>query len=130
MIYSSKVKGPDLHNLIKEDKVNIGFSVRMFGKLKAHPTINEVVEVCTPLKPITYDVVTNPSHKSARIINFIPESYSDFNAGDNIITESNHFILSSENAHVPTSSKDILNDYLLMVLEESYGSLKTLKFNF
>jgi hypothetical protein len=129
-IYGIQVKGPDLRNIIMEDKANIGFSVRMFGKLKPHPTIQEVVEVITPLKPITYDVVTNPSHKTAHIISFIPESLSQFNAGDTLITESGNQILTLENAHIPTSSKEILNEYLMMVLQESFNNVKTLNFKF
>ena len=102
----------------------------MFGKMKKHPTIQEVVEVCTPLKPITYDVVTNPSHKSARILNFIPESASEYSSGDTLVTESSNYILSLEEAHIPRSSNDILNDYLMMVLQESFDNIKTLNFNF
>lgn len=113
-----------------EDKANIGFSVRMFGKLKQHPTIQEVVEVVSPLKPITYDVVTNPSHKSAHIISFIPESFSEFNSGDTLVTESSNQILTLENAHIPVSSKDILNEYLMMILQESFNNVKTINFRF
>lgn len=126
----SGFKGPDLRNIIMEDKANIGFSVRMFGKLKAHPSIQEVVEVVTPLKPITYDVVTNPSHKTAHIINFIPESISELDSGDTLVTESGNQILTLENAHIPISSRDILNEYLMMVLQESFNNVKTLHFKF
>ncbi len=113
-----------------EDKANIGFSVRMFGKLRQHPTIQEVVEVVSPLKAITYDVVTNPSHKGAHIISFIPESISEFNSGDTLVTESGNQILTLENAHIPVSSKDILSEYLMMVLQESFNNVKTINFRF
>lgn len=126
----SGFRGPDLYNLIKEDKANIGFSIRMFGKLKSHPTISEVVEVCSPLKAITYDVVSSPSHDNARIIKFIPESANEFCDGDCVITESGNFILGMESAHIPNSSSEIIDDYLMRVLNESYNNLKTLKFKF
>jgi hypothetical protein len=70
----SGFKGPDLRNLIKEDNVNIGFSLRMFGQLKPHSIYEGVMEVVAPLRPITYDVVSNPSHKSAKIMQFVTES--------------------------------------------------------
>jgi hypothetical protein len=48
----SGFKGPDLSNLISVDKANIGFSLRMFGRLKESDTMAGVMEVCTPLKAI------------------------------------------------------------------------------
>lgn len=124
----SGFRGPDLYSLIKEDKANIGFSVRMFGKMKPHPTIQEVSEVCTPLRAITYDVVTNPSHKNARIMEFIPESYSDYYSGDTLVTESGNYMLTLEGAHVPASSSEILNNYLSSLLNDSFENLRPLKF--
>lgn len=120
-------KGPDLYNLIKYDKANIGFSVRMFGKFKKHPTIREVNEVALPIRTVTYDVVSSPSHKTAKIIEFIPESASEFQE-DLAITESSNLFLTTENIHLPESSKDIVDDYLLMVLNESFDNLKSVRF--
>ena len=56
----SGFRGPDLRDLIVKDKANIGFSLRMFSRVEPHATLEGVMEVKTPLKPITYDVVTNP----------------------------------------------------------------------
>jgi hypothetical protein len=123
----SGFRGPDLYNLIKHDKANIGFSVRMFGRLKKHPTIQEVTEVVLPIKTITYDVVSNPSHKTARIIDFIPESANEFQE-ELLLTESSSFILSNEGAYCPTSSRELVNQYLIDLISEKFLDIKTLKF--
>jgi len=123
----SGFRGPDLYNLIKYDKANIGFSVRMFGKLQKHPTIREVTEVVLPIKTITYDVVSNPSHKTARIIDFIPESANEFQE-ESLLTESSSFVLSNENAYCPVSSRELVNQYLMDLISEKFLDIKTLKF--
>ena len=126
----SGFRGPDLYNLIAVDKADIGFSVRMFGKIKPHSTMPNVNEVVMPLKAITYDVVTTPSHSNAKIVQFLTENYNEFNDGDAIITESLNEVLLFENANAPTSSNEIVNDYLKMVLEEAFSSIKTIEFKF
>lgn len=75
-----KVKGPDLANLILRDKVNIGFSLRALGAVE--PMHDGTLMVKSPILPITYDIVTNPSHANARVMEFIPES--DCSLLDNI----------------------------------------------
>jgi hypothetical protein len=99
----------------------------MFGRLQKHPTIREVTEVVLPVKTITYDVVSNPSHKNARVIDFIPESASDFQE-DLLLTESSNFVLTSENAFCPTSSRDLINQYLIDIINEKFLDIKTLQF--
>lgn len=66
------VKGPDLYNLISKDKINIGFSLRALGGVE--PMQDGTLMVKSPIMPITYDIVSNPSHANARIMEFIPES--------------------------------------------------------
>lgn len=123
----SGFKGPDLHNLIKYDKANIGFSVRMFGKLKKHSTINEVSEVVAPIKTVTYDIVSNPSHKKARIIDFVPESANNYYE-DSILTESVLNILTCDSSYCPIPSKNIVDEYLFELVKESFRNKKTLLF--
>jgi len=65
--------GQDLYKLLVFDKVNIGFSLRALGKLIPDPT-NDRIIVSLPMEPITYDIVTNPSHADARVLEFLPES--------------------------------------------------------
>ena len=64
--------GMDFYRLLK-DKVTIGFSLRAFGGSTKSPT---GVTMVSPvgLKALTFDVVSNPSHSSAVIYEFINES--------------------------------------------------------
>jgi hypothetical protein len=124
----SSFKGPDLYNLIVKDKANIGFSVRMFGTLRKHPSLTEAIEVVSPVRVVTYDVVTNPSHKNARILQFLSESFSEFDAGSNIITESISYGLKNEKINEPKSSNNIVNEYVMMLLIEAFNNIKQLEF--
>jgi hypothetical protein len=65
--------GPQVYKSIVYDKINIGFSLRALGKLVPDPA-NQRIIVSLPMEPITYDIVTNPSHVNARILEFLPES--------------------------------------------------------
>ena len=80
-------KGQMVYSLIKEG-YNVGFSLRAFGKIVP---INEngqsylLVEKLE--KPITYDVVINPSHQSARLIE-IQENELNVSSNLELLTES------------------------------------------
>ena len=66
--------GMNLYRLLK-DKVSIGFSLRAFGSSVKSPTgVTQISPV--GLKALTFDVVSNPSHSSAVIYEFIEESTS------------------------------------------------------
>jgi len=69
-------KGLDLFALLK-DNANIGFSLRAFGPVKPDTTTNSLI-VNLPIKAITYDVVSNPSHQNARILEFLSEDINLF----------------------------------------------------
>ena len=75
-------KGPDIYKAIVYDKVNIGFSLRALGKL-IPDHVNQRIIVSLPLEPITYDIVTNPSHANARVLEFLPES-EDLNLSETL----------------------------------------------
>jgi len=64
-------KGINLYRLLK-DKVTIGFSLRAFGSSSKSPTGVTMV-TAQGLKALTFDVVSNPSHSSAVIYEFITE---------------------------------------------------------
>ncbi len=72
----SGFKGPDFANLIVRDRVNIGFSLRALGSVE--PMTDGTLMVKNPITPITYDIVSNPSHSEARILKFLPESCNDY----------------------------------------------------
>ncbi len=125
----SGFQGPSLRDLIVKDKANIGFSLRMLGSVKAHPTMEGVSLITDPIKPITYDIVTNPSHKSAKIISFIPESVGSFeNDSSDLITENEILVL--ENAHLPISSRKIVDEYLADILRQQFSTIRSFRFEF
>jgi hypothetical protein len=65
-------KGMDLYCLLK-DNVTIGSSLRAFGSTRQRS--DGVVEVLPDdIKALTYDIVSNPSHASSIILEFLPEN--------------------------------------------------------
>lgn len=83
--------GPDFYNVVAVDKADIGFSLRMFGRVRLDENtgLNHVIG---PVRPITYDIVTNPSHKTAKILEFLTEDINQFltnpNSNFSILQES------------------------------------------
>ena len=109
-------KGPDFANLITVDEANIGFSARLFAQLKPRHGTGTVMEVCGPFKAITYDTVSNPSHSSARIINFINEGVVDPEFYNCITQE---FV--SENEYYNSNSE--LRDFFVENLSDEFNKL-------
>lgn len=68
----SGFNGPEVARMLLYDKVNLGFSLRALGAVEQKP--DGTILVLEPIKPITYDLVSNPSHASARILEYLPES--------------------------------------------------------
>jgi hypothetical protein len=58
-----------------------------------------------PIRAITYDVVSNPSHQNARIMEFLPESDMSLNDQDCILAESGDLSLLESEDQI-TISKD------------------------
>jgi hypothetical protein len=111
----SGFKGPDLYNLIVKDKVDIGFSLRALGAVE---TLQDgTIMVKDPIRPITYDVVSNPSHVNARVLEFLPETASEF-IPDNMICEGemldllgkDHIAISEGDSMVIRFIDDIINE--------------------
>jgi len=40
-----------------------------------------------PIRPITYDIVSNPSHENAKVLEFLPESVNEYIPEHNVICE-------------------------------------------
>jgi hypothetical protein len=128
----SGFKGPDLRNILVEDKVPIGFSLRMFGRVKPMDNNPSIMEVTTPLKAITYDVVTNPSHSSARVMSFLTEStnYNSFIQEDEeYVAESMDDLLFENEICLPGTCKDACNSHLMSLFTESFNNVRNLRFN-
>ncbi len=81
----SGFKGPDLYNIIMKDKVDVGFSLRALGAVEQLQ--DGTIMVKDPIKPITYDVVSNPSHATAKVLEFLPENVTDFMSEHSMIYE-------------------------------------------
>jgi hypothetical protein len=130
-------KGPDLTNLIIRDKIDPGFSLRMLGNTQQHPTMENVMLVQPTLTAITYDVVTNQSHKNATIVSFLTEDYSKFIGSVDLrnmelLTESTHNEqLLMEGLQLPRSSAEILEEHMRKFITESVMNFKkNIIFNF
>ena len=129
----SSFKGPDLRLAITEDKLPIGFSLRMLSKVKPHPNFEGVNEVVGPVKPITYDAVTNPSHKSARITNIHLVNESQLLAtlqteDTNLVLEGMEELFMMENIHYPQQSSQIISEFTTYLMRDAFKRCKPLKF--
>jgi len=123
--------GPDLRDLIVKDKADIGFSLRMFSKVRPHTTLENVSEVLGPLRPVTYDVVTNPSHKKARVINLISEGtlLASLQTEDEAaVMEGMDDLMLLEGVNAPETSSEIITDYMNTLLKEAFNGMSPLKF--
>lgn len=116
--------GPDVAHLLVDDKVDIGFSLRMFGKLV---TENNITKVQKPIRPITYDIVTNPSHDAARILQFLPENIGSFvgDAGNSDLQLLEE--LAIDDIDVIDSNQSIY-DYLDQLIRESFENMHSMNF--
>jgi len=121
--------GPDLYNTIVYDKADIGFSLRMFGKVEMNESTG-MATVSKPIRPITYDSVTNPSHKTARIMQFLPENFNQFigESSDNVnlLQES---IINIDDLNI-TNHNEHIYDYLDRVVQEVFSQMGPIKFRF
>jgi len=125
----SGFKGPDLARLLLYDKAQIGFSVRMFGRVVNQNGRNYVER---PIKPITYDVVTNPSHQNATILEFLPEDVSNLQSLTNqesSLIEEACTCLTCDNVQPVSTIQEAL-DYVTTLVEEAYSSGKLIRFDF
>lgn len=121
--------GPDLYNTIMYDKADIGFSLRMFGKVVMNESTG-MATVSKPIRPITYDSVTNPSHKTAKIMKFLPENINEFvtdsDMNMDLLQES---IINIDDLNISNQNDDIF-DYLDRVVQEAFNQIGPIKFKF
>lgn len=118
----SGFKGPDLYNLIVKDRANIGFSLRMFARLVPDPS-GQYFSVEPPLRPITYDIVSNPSHVNANILEFLPEDFSMVNNMTTLVAI-NESECPIEDIRLPIND---FNLYLREVIENAYYKNRVLR---
>lgn len=115
--------GPDLAKMLLYDKVNIGFSLRALGAVE--PQRDGSLLVTQPIKAITYDVVTNPSHANARVLEFLPESDSSlFDLSSQLICESEDILTLNED-HITICENGVcsmrfINDVITESFEDAF----------
>lgn len=123
----SGFKGPDLYNIIVNDRAKIGFSIRLFARI-VKDEISGRMYVRKPLRPITYDIVTNPSHKTASVLEFLPETDLglDFTYNQDLITEA-YDILNNDNINIRQITD--VDEYHYDLVSEAYETSKIVNFN-
>lgn len=126
----SGFKGPDLANLIIKDHIDIGFSLRALGSVS--PRSDGTLMVENPIAPITYDVVSNPSHSNARIMQFIPETDTSlFQEEQQLICEGQDFtLLESDRINVTNNSCVVVREFVDNVIAEQFMSVLNKKIMF
>ncbi|MFW6219366.1 MAG: S80 family phage morphogenetic serine protease [bacterium] len=124
----SGFKGPDLANLISKDKVNIGFSLRALGSVEE--TSDGTLMVKEPIMPITYDIVSNPSHQSARVMDFLPETSTDFipDQGEVLYESGNIYLLESD--RVTVNTENCVITFINEVIDDRFLDIITKKIEF
>jgi hypothetical protein len=124
----SGFKGPDLYNLITKDKVDIGFSLRALGAVE---TLQDgTIMVKDPIRPITYDIVSNPSHVNARVLEFLPESANEFIPVGNVICEAEMIDILSKDQITISEGDSMVIRFIDDIINERFESVvsKGIKF--
>lgn len=116
--------GPDVTKLLMYDKADIGFSLRMFGKLITDNTTGHS-RVAKPIMPITYDIVTNPSHPTSRVVRLLPESISEFRTNND--TDISFMQENIDNIKIYDTNESLIT-YLDKLIIESFNTMRPLVF--
>lgn len=124
----SGFKGPDLANLITKDKVNIGFSLRALGSVE--PLSDGTLMVKNPIMPITYDVVSNPSYQNARVMDFLPESSSEFISENSSVMYENDQLLILEENRVTIDNGNMVLTFINEIIDERFLDIISKKIEF
>ncbi len=118
--------GPDVYNLIVHDKADIGYSLRMFGRVETEGATG-LARVVRPIRPITYDTVTNPSHSTARIMEFLPENINEFITQQSDIELLNESTLSIDNLEMQDINESIY-DYVDRIVQDFFVKMGPVEF--
>lgn len=117
----SGFRGPDLANLILKDKVDIGFSLRALGSVE--PMTDGTLLVKSPIMPVTYDVVSTPSHQNAKVMEFIPEAAIDFQSDSQVICENSDLtILEAEDIFL-SESNQYISKFVEEIIQEQFSKI-------
>lgn len=86
--------------------------------------------VQTPIMPITYDVVSTPSHANAKMLQFLPESFADFDNDCNVIYEGvEASILEADEIHI-CEGNQCVTKFIEEVINERFMDIVSKKVKF
>lgn len=119
----SGFRGPDLANLILKDQVDIGFSLRALGSVE--PMTDGTLLVKSPIMPVTYDVVSTPSHQNAKVMEFIPESATDFQSDCQVVYENDDLTLLEAEDIFLSESNQCITRFMEEIVQEQFGKIIT-----
>lgn len=108
-------RGPDLTKLITDDKVDIGWSLRALGAVS--PMSDGTLKVMKEIRPITYDIVSNPSHQNSKIVEFLPESDMSMLNDNQVLAEETELSMLNEQDEITICEgnycvKMFMDDYI------------------
>jgi hypothetical protein len=79
--------------------------------------------VKSPIMPVTYDVVSTPSHQNAKVMEFIPESAMDFQSDSQVICENDDLtILEAEDIFLSESNQSI-SRFIEEIVQEQFSRI-------
>jgi hypothetical protein len=116
----SGFRGPDLYNLIVKDKVDLGVSLRALGSVE--PLQDGTLIVQDPIRAITYDWVSSPSHQNARVLDFLPECYTDFMPMDTMYESADLSKLNDDHIMI-TENAGLIKRFLDDILQERFDEV-------
>lgn len=118
--------GPDVYNLIVHDKADIGYSLRMFGRVETEGATG-ISKIVRPIRPITYDTVTNPSHSTARIMEFLPEDINSFIDQELDMELLNESIFSIDNLDMQNINESVY-EYVDRIVQDFFENMGPVEF--
>ncbi|MFA7506996.1 MAG: hypothetical protein WCZ11_02035 [Bacilli bacterium] len=83
-----------------------------------------------PIRPITYDIVSNPSHENAKVLEFLPESASEYITDGNVICEGEFVDLLSKDQIAIQEGDSVIVRFINDIINERFNSVisKGIKF--
>ena len=110
--------------------MDVGFSLRALGAVEA--LSDGTIMVREPIKPITYDFVSNPSHATAKVLEFLPETLTDFLPDQTAIYESGDLeSLRIDGVNLVINSNLLTEEFLDMLFQSKFQSIisKNIRFS-
>jgi len=85
-----------------------------------------------PIRPITYDIVSNPSHINARVLEFLPETANEFIPDSNMICEGETLELLGKDRIAISEGDSMVIRFIDDIINERFESVvsKGIKFRF